>query len=96
MIGFWEENLEDIKATFELMESLELASKRIHLVQPIPGSKIFEEYVKMGFIPKDFVDINFSTANIPTNYLSVEKLNNIYDAMVKYFYTNGEKPNFNT
>ena len=48
MIGFPTETMEDIKKTLKLSRKLKLDSASFAILQPLPGSEIFEKYINSG------------------------------------------------
>ncbi|MEW5925634.1 MAG: radical SAM protein [Candidatus Zixiibacteriota bacterium] len=95
MIGFWDEKLINIKETFKLMNSLALEKKRLHILNPLPGSRLYDFYLKKGLLKVGLEsNLGFSQAAVPTKYLSVKKLMMIYQEMHQFFYEGRSKPHW--
>jgi hypothetical protein len=73
------------------MNALPLFSKRLHLLQPLPGSRLFDGVENRHVILEA---LRFSEAAIPTRHLSIAELNRIYREMISYFYEDGPVPSF--
>jgi hypothetical protein len=53
MAGFPQETLDDLRATFDLMKSLDADDIVINIFDPMPGSQAFQQAADMGLIPRE-------------------------------------------
>lgn len=53
MAGFPEETFEDIEKTFSLMQKIKTENINFNIFEPIPGSPLLEDCIKLGLVPKD-------------------------------------------
>lgn len=88
MIGLPDETEEDIRKTIDFAKSLPLDSVKFGILVPLPGTEVFEEFSKKGFI-KNFDYSSYFWHKEPvfeTNLLSKEALFGYYKKAYREFY----------
>lgn len=83
MIGLPKETREDVALTAKLLEEIRPDIVRIHITTPLPGSELYEEFVREGKID-DFNLINYDTRRHVvhhTDELSAKEIKELYQMM---------------
>ena len=87
MLGLPGETPELGKKTVEFALSLDLYSLAFCITTPIPGSRMFEEYVREGMVFEDFSKFNvFEPAVLPKGYQSIEQIHKLRRIGYRRFY----------
>ena len=77
VMGFPEESVDSMKKTFEWALETNFTSATFNIVQPLPGSELWDKYRKEG--EKDLKHINLRYATIPHPEISKESLEKMVD-----------------
>jgi len=79
VIGFPDETKEDIQASINFAYSLKVDFLRFYIAQPYPGSRLYDIYIKRGFIKDSRIQVLWDNSSIydstrGTDFVSQEEL----------------------
>ncbi len=76
IVGGENESKESIKSLAKYINDLKLDYTSVHILTPIPGTPIYDKYMKKGLIPQhvDYEKFDWNTPIIATKHLSKEDL----------------------
>ncbi len=87
IIGNIGETVEDTWKTFKLMKELELDMMMTNPITPFPGTPLYEEAVKKGWIPEDFRWEKWDISPVMnTPDMTIDEIQNLLDESYRFFY----------
>jgi radical SAM superfamily enzyme YgiQ (UPF0313 family) len=87
IIGNIGETVEDTWRTFELMKELELDLMMTNPITPFPGTPLYDEAVKNGWIPEDFRWEKWDiTPVMNTPDMKIDEIQKLLDQSYRFFY----------
>lgn len=87
IIGNIGETVEDTWRTFKLMKELELDMMMTNPITPFPGTPLYEEALKKGWIPEDFRWEKWDISPVMnTPDMTIDEIQNLLDESYRFFY----------